>query len=1444
MKKFCSLFTILFLAAKLFAQTNEPVKLALISETDGASAASDLLTAQLSSDSEIHLLERDQIDRIYGEQGLSAANKDYLKMGRLLGADGLLLMQKINEGTNYFLNVRLIAVKPGVVLTAEKYVWPSDLTEWSAAFEKHLDSFLPKLTVLVKDAIPISIVDLRSAVQSDEASETETQLKLLTIQRFSQERQLFVLERQKMQSLSEEKELNVDDLAFWNGSYLLEGVVDQNGYSKDIITINARLTPPKGGAAVTIAVSGSRTNLAEVINQLAAKIIKALKINSTVKEWNAADEAAQYFDEAKWALKWKVYSEAQAAANSAWALGKRDLECAIVRVEAYSSEVLSAPQEYKTSEDTFPPVGGYDQNGKPLGPPISNSKLESDILQQRKEHPFGLTYQIKENNGAKTIDYIFADSPPDIKNINLAQHALELYYQFSRTLPDGQLKIDSQQKNSEWYDLGVETLVAASWTLQNFNLTPPEFQKPIIEKLAELRATARSVAKLISESPSVHDSYFVGDRVVTHDELANTIGEDGGRNPNIFSCEARWGCFWQETPEDCIALYRELMSSPAFGYIHSKFWFPYKYDAHRLPTARLVTWNDEDRKRLPVVWNNFVQELDTSTNLLMRMEGKAIALADSQNDSELETAFNGLFDIIFANRDVLVANNVELLYLDWGTGDLISEKCSSGISSPTKEKLEHQFNAEYHPKLEAMDQEYESKTAPAAQFASQFDEQIKYLKADKPYDFMEFAGIFGSRDYTKSQALTILPLITSYKSNLVAQAKGLTGVESAVTQVGFLENDVNRVLNLPAPKPQPLAQNQPPKPAATAKVVASPTSTNVPEAVTNIIVVKKFLAIPWEETLVHLDGAERIESSSATITAHHWFEGKLLLDFQYGALVTVRDDHGQLMDSRTDAGTAIAIFDPTIEHWKVIACPKSDEVSHIISQNKFYHRTVLFHGAAFTCDDKKIEKYDFAREGWETLKISDENNHELFIVNDRLYAANQNIIFEIVDDGNATQILASTRRHPAVSILDNLENLGAPTLFQGPNHTLRAGIQDKIYTWNQNDWQEDFSLPTSLPAEMFTDGVLFRTSGNFSDLRAENTSVDKWNIPHGLNLSGLAAALRAPDLYLLADHSEVKEIANDQHLLVKTQAVAKNGYHAELFCLSQNLRTPQKLFLKFENPDGYPPTTGMKPDFYQSFQILPTAWMLFSSNCLLFGKEIPTKLPPGIENDGIGYKMGIWLLPVSEFDADLTARKQSLLSKQTQQTTDFLAKYDLNHDGIIDPEEKEQALTNSNFIESELDLIDANQNGFLDAEELSYFDANTNKILDANEEIGIQTAQHLLAVKLLKQFDANGDGVLDHSEFNRLQQSIPYAHSPGMIVSMFPDKNHNGQLDLEELESFLKQRTQMELMTRRMPGMLPFTPSIANRNGQSFKAALEFYWQHAENPTDRLRMAAPSPAIQ
>src|SRR5471032_1807233 len=187
MKKLFLFLLVSAFALQLSAQTNEPARLALVAESGEASTALDVLTAQLTGNQKLQLLERNEIEKVYREQGLSAENKDYLKLGQILGADGLLLLDVVRTPQATNLTARLIAVKPGVVLTDGSFPWPlADTAQWAQSVSTYLDSFLPKLTVLVKDAIPVSIVNLRSAIQSADSVETEKQLKLLAIQRLSQ----------------------------------------------------------------------------------------------------------------------------------------------------------------------------------------------------------------------------------------------------------------------------------------------------------------------------------------------------------------------------------------------------------------------------------------------------------------------------------------------------------------------------------------------------------------------------------------------------------------------------------------------------------------------------------------------------------------------------------------------------------------------------------------------------------------------------------------------------------------------------------------------------------------------------------------------------------------------------------------------------------------------------------------------------------------------------------------------------------------------------------------------------------------------------------------------------------------------------------------------------------------------------------------------------------
>ncbi|HXF09752.1 MAG TPA: hypothetical protein VN625_03130, partial [Desulfuromonadaceae bacterium] len=970
------------------------------------------------------------------------------------------------------------------------------------------------------------------------------------IQRLSREQPLFVLERERMQMLGEEKERQADESAFWDGAYLLDGTVDQNGYARDTVTIDCRLTPSKGRAPISFQVSGDRANPAEVINRLAGKVMALLKVTSTAPEWDAKNEAEQYFQEAQWALRWGVYPEAEMAADSAWALGERSSDCAYVRIKAY---VIDAAQH-------------------------SNAERE---------------------------------------NIRKAEHALALYDHFIHSSSDADL--DSKR----WDDLGADVVRASAQVLRSYY---SHRETAAQNELADLRAMIRSEVAWLEQRPCVREYGLLGGRHATPDKVLPAI-------PGIIRDETSLGCFWQETPEDAVALYRKLMANPVFCYLHPMLWL-------RNGTDRLVAWNEEDRKRIPAVWNSFIRELNDSTNLLLQLEGKAFRLADARDDSEVQAAFNDLFGTIFSNRDALVANNVELFFNDWGIDFLVWQKVSP--NSAGTEPLYRLFNTNYRLQLRKIDQEYKTR-------AERFDEQKKYLSEFHPFNPSEFHQLFGQRNYSDAQVREILPLLAAYKSNIVVQVRNLkpgtqSALMSASAQIEGVENGLNQILH-PAP--------------AVGAVAAAVIDTN---PVADVLAVSQFLALPWQKLLPpdQIQGGAKAVGR-IRITAHHVLEGKLVLDFKCENVVLYNPDGTDTAGRGPDDG--IAIFDLPEKTWSVVQGPKTD----FARANNYYHRTTLLRGELYTSDNGRIQKYDPSTGQWKSLEISDGGNYELFAVNGHLYAADRNIIFEILEGGKTTRLMASNRRHPAISALDG-EDLGTPVLFGGPNGSLRIATRDKIFTWTGADWHEDSKVFGSFP-EVFQDGVLFRYQDGESQMRFSGLPAAVltpecyliqhwpyvngdlpsalWTLPSNFYFINLPAALRGADPYILADHSKA-EYLSDRENVSRANVVARDGYHAELMCFSRERKVPTGVCLRFDSSNGELPLIGIDPTSFDSVSRVRSSWMCFGPRSIVFGLEAPrgTALSE-VMNAGTGRDAGIWLQPLSVLDERIAARRQVAAKSET-----------------------------------------------------------------------------------------------------------------------------------------------------------------------------------------------------
>jgi ankyrin repeat protein len=497
MKSILVFFVCIFAAVRLIAATNDvPVKLAIISESPDTVTVADVLTAEFTRNAKVQLLERSEIDRVYREQGFSAANKDHLKLGQILGSDGLLLLEPSNAGTNQYITTRLLAVKPGVIIGAVRSPWPIlDTMQWAKWIASHFSPLIPKLGVRAGDAIPISVVNLRSSVQSPEGQELERQLTLLAIERFTQEKEFFVLERRRLDLLSAEKDLKgVEESPFWIGSFLLDGAIDRDGYSKETSTINARLTPPKGGTPFLINISGSRTNLADLINRLVVKVREEMKLGAQTTVWNAADEADQYFQEAKWAFRWRMFKEAQEACESSWALGKRTKEVADLRIRAYGAEAA--------------PVRNSVAAMNPTGP-----------------------------------DYV-----PDPGKLEPAIRSLQLFQEGFRNCVMIEVKPDTN-----WYSLSINLLVSSSELLRQFYYHPTVRQGHE-ERLAELRLLCRNAALLVETVPQYRGISSTTELFVHGDGGLYLL-----ENPKLAEIEAIVGMYWYESPAQCLDRYRQLV---------------------------------------------------------------------------------------------------------------------------------------------------------------------------------------------------------------------------------------------------------------------------------------------------------------------------------------------------------------------------------------------------------------------------------------------------------------------------------------------------------------------------------------------------------------------------------------------------------------------------------------------------------------------------------------------------------------------------------------------------------------------------------------------------------------------------------------------------------------------------------------------------------------------
>jgi curli biogenesis system outer membrane secretion channel CsgG len=484
--------------------TSAATKVAIVSPRWTPPEAGDLLTVELSKLAGVQVLERAELDRIAREHSLSPTSAaDSLKAGRILGADAVVFLEAAGS-TNISVTWRVATVKQGAVLNAKRTAWiPAEAARWANRVATDLAPLLAKVATPAERQVKVSVLNLRSPGSTAASEELDRELTRLLLLRLAQERDLFVLERRKLADLAFEKDLSAASEQFWTGSHLLDGAVNREGISGDKVTLDLRLRAPNGETS-EIKNAGTRQDLPGLIEKTVAAILEKLHVTAS-PGWDRAREASQHALEAEWALRWKMYDEAQAAADSAWLLGLQTPECAAMRTAGYARPAANPDRTWRY---------------------LSNER------------------------GFVSVEPLAAPDAARIKPLRAALAVTEMVL----------ANHTSWMTNETWNRAVCETLSTSGDILEEFywcpNVRPPE-------ALEEVREISRSIWQRAIEVPEVRAMHWIN---ATNPPLLQDL-DRYYEEPNIFRVVATYGSVFDEAPEMTLHTYEILFSGDAVGYV-------------------------------------------------------------------------------------------------------------------------------------------------------------------------------------------------------------------------------------------------------------------------------------------------------------------------------------------------------------------------------------------------------------------------------------------------------------------------------------------------------------------------------------------------------------------------------------------------------------------------------------------------------------------------------------------------------------------------------------------------------------------------------------------------------------------------------------------------------------------------------------------------------------
>jgi hypothetical protein len=214
-------------------------------------------------------------------------------------------------------------------------------------------------------------------------------------------------------------------------------------------------------------------------------------------------------------------------------------------------------------------------------------------------------------------------------------------------------------------------------------------------------------------------------------------------------------------------------------------------------------------------------------------------------------------------------------------------------------------------------------------------------------------------------------------------------------------------------------------------------------------------------------------------------------------------------------------------------------------------------------------------------------------------------------------LLASARRKPAITVLDELESFDYPPLSTGPTATLRAFIKGNAYAWNGQTWAPVTEF-TNLDCRVCGDGAFFTTLNSppflqLHSLRAFETMSRYLAI--GVHPKTDPALLRGQTNRWVLDADNLRGghffIGDIPTVLCQAERLATNApLRWKLLLFPANGAHPVDIAINFDEQ----PAIGLSEMFYHGFK---QPWAINTPDGLVLGHA---KLP------------GFWVISKADLD--------------------------------------------------------------------------------------------------------------------------------------------------------------------------------------------------------------------